>query len=99
MNLKKIYAISRALVIREVGEELLIIPTVLKEDTSQPVIFTISKTGRAVLDKIDGKKTLDNIIEELALSFSGSRHEIEQDVFRFINELKKRDIISNIDDE
>jgi hypothetical protein len=70
-----------------------------KVESFEPRIFSVSKTGRFIMDKIDGKKTLGAIIEELTVRFNASRNEIEQDVFTFMGELKRQNIICNIDGE
>jgi hypothetical protein len=86
-------------IIRKVGKEVILVPTVWQQDSSESGICTASRSGKAILDKIDGKRTLDNIIEDLAVKYRISRGEIEKDVVDFISELKRKNIIFAVSEE
>ena len=56
-------------------------------------LFTLNETGRAVWKKLDGKKSLLNLVKELLEEFEAPREEIEQDVIGLVAELLKRRIL------
>jgi hypothetical protein len=86
-------------VIRKVGKDMILVPTVFKQDKFESEIFTTSKTGKLILDKLDGKRTLDTIIEDLAVKYGISHGEIEKDVFDFVCELKQKGLIFDVNEE
>lgn len=45
--------------------------------------FKTSKTSKDVLDKLDGKKTVDNVIDEIAAEYILPREIIEKDILNF----------------
>ncbi|MFH1783025.1 MAG: PqqD family protein [Candidatus Omnitrophota bacterium] len=95
VNLDKIYNISdEDVVAREVAGEFLIIPITSGVGDIEDEIYTLNATGKAIWDKIDGKKTLKELASELAAEFEGTSEDIERDVTGITEELLKRNIIS-----
>lgn len=41
-------------------------------------IFSLNETGRAIRDKLDGKRSLKEIVDSLASEFEGSAEYIER---------------------
>jgi len=53
-------------------------------------LFTLNETGRAIWDRLDGKKNLKEIVAELRNEFEDAAGEIEQDVAGLTAELLNR---------
>ena len=53
----------------------------------------LNPTGRAIWDKIDGKRTLGGIVKLLAKEFNAPERELAADCAGLIQELHKRRIV------
>ncbi|MDD5597658.1 MAG: PqqD family protein [Victivallaceae bacterium] len=80
-------------VARELHGEFIIIPISSGVGDLEDEIFSLNETGKAVWDKLDGKKKLEEVISELTVEFEGSAEEIRNDVTGLVEELLKRKII------
>lgn len=89
-SINSIYKPSEDVVARDIQGELIIIPITSGIGDLEDEIFTLNKYGRAVWDKLDGKKTLKEIAKELSLDFEGSLENMEKDVLGLSEELCKR---------
>jgi len=96
VNLSDIYKPSEDIVARDIQGELIIIPITSGIGDLEDEIFTLNETGRAIWEKLDGKKTLKEIAQELARDFEGSLEEIEKDVLGLIRELLKRRMLVEV---
>ena len=92
ISLDKIYKPSEDIVAREVQGEFIIIPITSGIGDLQDEIFTLNAIGKAVWDKLDGKKSLREVVKELSRDFQGSGEEIEKDLIGITKELLKRKI-------
>ena len=93
VDLNKIYAPSNEIVAREIEGEIIIVPLVGGIGDMEDELFTLNETGKAVWEKLDGKKSLLNVVEKLREEFEAPRGEIEQDVIGLVEELLKRRIL------
>ena len=96
VNINKIYTPSENVVARDIQGELVIIPIVNSINDAKDEIFSLNKTGRAIWDKMDGKRSLKDIAEGLNSEFKGSIETIEKDVLGLTRELFKRKIIVEV---
>lgn len=96
VSLNKIYKPSEDVVARDVHGEFVIIPITSGIEDSDDAIFSLNKFGKAIWDKLDGKRSLKDVTEVLALQFEGSATEIKSDVLGLIEELLKRKMIVKI---
>ena len=62
-------------------------------DTLTEKIFISDEIGGAILQLIDQKKDLSEIVSALESEFAGDRDAIEKDVVEFTDELKENKII------
>jgi len=95
-SLNNVYKPSEDIVARNIQGELIIIPITSGIGDLEDEIFTLNETGRAIWEKLDGKKTLKEIAQELARDFEGSLEEIEKDVLGLIRELLKRRMLVEV---
>jgi len=84
---------SEDIVVREIEGELIIVPLVSGVGDMEDELFTLNETGRAIWEKLDGKKTLGDVIGELSEEYDASPGEIERDVIGLAEELLKRKIL------
>ena len=87
---------SEDVVAREIEGELIIVPLVSGIGDIDDELFTFNETGKAIWDKLDGKKRLTDVVAELQSEFEDQKGEILQDVMGLIAELLKRKIIVQV---
>ena len=75
---------------REIQGEFIIIPIASGIGDLEDEIFTLNETGRAIWEKLDGKKSLKEIAAVLSQEFQAPLEGIEQDVSGLTEELLKR---------
>jgi hypothetical protein len=93
MDLNLIYMPSDKIVAREIEGELIIVPLVSGIGDMEDELFTLNETGRAIWGKLDGKKSLQIVVDELCAEFEAPKEEIEKDVLGLTEELIKRQML------
>lgn len=92
-DLGAIYLPSEDIVVREIEGELIIVPLVAGIGDMEDELFTLNETGRAIWERLDGRKTLGDIVAELDTEYEASPGEIERDVIGIAEELLQRKIL------
>lgn len=87
------YMPSEDVVARKIGDELIIVPLIAGVGDMEDELYTLRETGREIWDRLDGKKTLQEIAAELSEGFEAPPGKIEQDVAGLVAELLKRRIV------
>ncbi len=95
-TLDAIFAPSEDVVARNIEGELIIVPLTAGIGDMEDALFTLNETGRAIWERLDGKRNLRNIAEDLSVTHDASVEEIERDVTGLIAELLERNIIVKI---
>ena len=90
ISLDKIYVPSEDVVAREIEGELIIVPLVAGIGDMEDELFTLNETGRAIWNRLDGKATLQIVVEELSKDYQAETGKIEKDVFGLVEELVRR---------
>jgi len=93
VSLDGLYKVSEDVVARTIEDELIIVPLVARIGDLEDELFTLNETGKAIWDRLDGKKTLRDILRELSAEFEAPAGEIEQDLIGLVEELVKRRIL------
>ncbi len=93
IKLDQVYTISEDLVARKVQGEFIIIPLSSGISKANEELFTLNRSGQAIWEKINGKRTLAKIIEELCREFSASKSTITKNVLGLVEELLKRKMV------
>ena len=96
LNLGAIYIQSDDMVAREIEGELIIVPLTSGIGDMEDELFTLNETGRAIWDRLDGKKSLKDVAAELRAEFEEKPGEIEQDVVGLTSELLKRRMLVEV---
>jgi len=96
VSLDKFYMPSEDVVAREIEGELIIVPLVAGIGDMEDELFTMNETGKAIWDRLDGKKKLKDVLGELSVEFEAPEEEIEQDLIGLVNELVRRRILVEV---
>lgn len=85
-----VYAVSDDVVAREIEGEIIIVPLVAGIGDLEDELFTLNETGKAIWERLDGRRSLNDVIAELAAEYQAPRGEIETDVLGLVEELSRR---------
>lgn len=89
----KVYVPSEGIVVREIEGEFIIIPIAAGIADMEEDIFSLNETGKAIWERLDGKQTLEQIVDLLSLEFEGDRSLLLEDVLGFVDELLRRKML------
>jgi hypothetical protein len=84
---------SDDVVSREIEGELLIVPIASGIGDMEDELYTLNDTGRAIWQRLDGKRTISDVAAELAEQYAAPVDQITRDVLGLTGELAKRNII------
>jgi hypothetical protein len=90
------YIPSEDIVAREIEGELIIIPLVSGIGNIEDELFTMNETGRAIWEKLDGKRSLKDVVEKLSAEFEAPEGQIKKDVIGLVEELLKRKMVVEV---
>lgn len=96
VNIDSAYAPSDDVVAREIEGEIIIVPLTAGIGDIEDELFTLNETGKAIWDRLDGKKSLADVITLLSAEYEASEGEIEKDVTGLVKELLNRRILVEI---
>jgi hypothetical protein len=96
LKLDSVYVPSQDIVSREIEGELIIVPLVSGIGDMENELYTLNQTGKAVWEKLDGRKCLKDIAKELNEEFEASEGEIQKDVVGLVQELFKRKMVVEV---
>ena len=91
-RLDAVYAPSEDIVARSIEGELIIVPLVAGIGDLEDELFTLNETGKAIWDRLDGRKKLNEVLAELSAEFEAPVGEIEKDMTGLVEELLRRKI-------
>jgi hypothetical protein len=95
--LESICMISEDLITREVEKEIIIIPLTGTFSNNRDDLFTLNETGKAIWEKVDGKRSLADVLQLISEEFEGETSELEEDVLGFSRELYRRGMLVLVD--
>jgi hypothetical protein len=98
--LDSIYVPSEDVVYRDIEGELIIVPLtpeVGEAENEVDALFTLNETGRAIWDRLDGRRSLEDVVADLAAEFEAPPGEIEADVLGLAGELVKRKMLVEVE--
>jgi len=88
-----IYIHSPDVVAREIEGVIVIIPIVSSIGDLENELFSLNETGKAIWEKLNGRRTLKQIIAELKNEYQDPAKNIQEDVIGLASELLKRRMI------
>ena len=95
-NLDAIYAPSQDVVCRELERELIIVPLVSGIGDMEEELFTLNESGRAIWGRLDGKRSLKDVMEELSAEFEFPTAQLQRDLIEFMEELLRRRMVVEV---
>ena len=96
VDINSVYVPSEDIVAREIEGEVVIIPISSGIGDMEDALYTLNQTGRAIWEGLDGKKSLEEIIRDLAASFQAPAGVIREDVLGLVEELLKRRMVTKL---
>jgi hypothetical protein len=84
---------SEDVVARVIEGEIVIVPIASGIGDAEDELYSLSPTGQAIWEKLDGKMTLGQVAQALAQEYEAAPLEIEGDVLGFASELVRRRIL------
>ncbi len=93
IDLTAVYKPSADVVFREIEGEPIIVPLTSGVGDIENALFTLNETGKSIWDRLDGKKKLQDVIDELEKEFDDPSGGIATDVIGFTKETLKRGIL------
>jgi methyltransferase-like protein len=87
-DLSSVLSHSPDVVNRKTGSEYVLVP-VTNNIADMNSVYTLNETGAFIWENIDGKKNVGEIIEALTEEYDIDEKVAEEDVFAFIENLKK----------
>jgi len=83
---------SENVIFRKIEDEYILVPMVATVADVES-IFTLSETGAAVWEKIDGAKKLSDIITDVKAEYESDDKQIEGDIMAFVSEMVEAKLI------
>ena len=96
VSLDGLYMPSEDVVARSIEGELIIVPLVAGIGDLEDELYTLNETGKAIWDRLDGKKKLKDVLAELSAEFEAPAGEIEKDLTGLVEELVRRRILVGV---
>ncbi len=95
--LRKIPAKSEDIIFRKVDEEYILVPMLCSSDEVEH-IYNLNTVGAVIWERIDGHRSIKEIISELSTEYDAPEEVIQRDVVDFLNDLLKAGIIEMKDE-
>lgn len=93
VTLDAICAPAEDVVARQIEGNILIIPLAAGIVEVEGELFSLNPTGRAIWQKLNGRRTLKEVAALLASEFTTPLTNIENDVVRFVEELRRQRLV------
>lgn len=91
-SLKSILSHSPSVVTRKTGNEYVLVP-VTNNIADMNSVYTLNETGAFIWEQINGKRNIEEIISLLTEEYEIENNKAEEDVFLFVDNLRKYLII------
>ena len=91
-----VYKHAGEVVLRRVGKEALLVPVRNKVGDLDP-IFTLNETAIAVWESIDGKSSLDEVVDRLCHDYDVSREQAAADAGEVVRSLVEARLLKEVD--
>ncbi len=85
------------IIFRKIEDEYILVPMLASSDEVEH-IFNLNQVGADVWERIDGKKTVKDIVGALVMEYEGEPEEVEGDVIEFLNDILDAGIIELSDE-
>lgn len=89
-----VFVPSEDIVVREIEGELILVPIAAGVGDAEDAIFTFNDTGREIWQRLDGKRTIQQVIVELQALYDAPAGGIAEDVSGLVSELLRRNMLA-----
>lgn len=96
VNANAVYVPSEEIVAREIQGEFIIVPITSGIGDLEDDIFSLNETARSVWGKLDGKRSIKDVIADLRVEFDDPGADIEKDVIGLAAELLRRRMLVEV---
>ena len=93
MKMDRVYVRSEDVVAREIEEEFLLVPIASGIGDMEDALYTLNETGREIWNRLDGQKTLADLVAELSGEYDADADEIRKDVCGLVGELERLNMV------
>jgi hypothetical protein len=87
------YLPSEDVVARDIEGELILVPVASGIGDMEDEIYTLNETGRAIWERLDGKRSLREMAKALKAEFESQPGEIEDDITGLVEVLFERKMV------
>jgi coenzyme PQQ biosynthesis protein PqqD len=94
LTLKTVCVPSEDIVSREIEGSIIIVPLTSGIGDVDDELYTLNEAGQAIWERLDGRRTLGDVVADLAPEFDAGQAELEDDVLGFAAALVQRGILS-----
>jgi len=93
ITLDTTYVPSNDIVARNIEGEIIIVPLAADIGDTDDELYTLNETGQAIWERLDGQRSLKDVVADLAAQYEAPEGEIKQDVLGLVGELVRRRIL------
>ena len=90
------YTASSDVVVRKVENEMIIIPFASGADDAENEPYFLNTTGQVIWQRLDGRRSLKDIVKDLAAEFNAPVKVIKKDVIVFMENLLMRKMLVKV---
>ena len=91
-----VYAVSEDVVARKIENEIALIPIDMDIRDKENKLFTLNPAAQVIWKRLNGKKSLRDIIADLTAEFNAPAGVIEKDVIALVEKLLKRKVLVEV---
>jgi hypothetical protein len=96
VELDTVYIPSEDMLVKQIQGEFVIIPLRRGVADLEDVFFKLNEDAKAMWDKLDGKKTLKEVAQELILEYDAALELIERELLELAEELLKMGMLVSV---
>jgi Coenzyme PQQ synthesis protein D (PqqD) len=92
----QVFRPSDDVVVRDMEGQLIIVPLVAGVGDLEAELFSLDKTGRAIWDRLDGQRSVAEVVKELQSEYDDPEGEMTGHVQGLLSELAKRGMVVEV---
>ena len=96
VGLERRYKVSEDIVTREIEGEIILIPLSAGVGDLEDELYTLNDTAYSFWKRLDGQRSLAEIISELQEEYEASPDTLQEDISGLVEELLKRKILVEV---
>jgi hypothetical protein len=93
---QNIYSKNPEVVKRKIAGELILVP-IGETIACEQKIYALNDVGEFIFDQLNGKTTLQKILQKLLKEFAVSKEQAEADILQFITEMSQHQLVCKVD--